>query len=349
MKQKVVLYKQIPDAELARLERHFEVSYFDGISEDNYAAFIEALAQADGLLGASKPMKENVLKHAPNLKACSTISVGLDQFDVDYLNQRGIALMHTPSVLTETTADTIFTLLMSTARRTVELSTMVREGRWQRSIGSEHYGVNVYGKTLGVIGMGRIGYAVAKRAHLGFDMPVNYFNLAAHEQADRDLNATQMSLEEVLKTSDFVVVVLPLTAETEKLIGAEQFAMMKPSTIFINGSRGKIVDEQALIHALETQQILAAGLDVFEVEPLPATSPLCGLNNATLFPHIGSATHETRLGMVTCAVDNIIAALKGDLSVNCANGRELAALSTDSLANQESADMQQPTTSAISR
>ena len=323
MKKKVILYKSIPEAELARLNHHFNVHFFDGITSHNHAEVLIALSDAEGLIGASKPINEALLKHAPRLKACSTISVGLDQFDVDYLNQRDIALMHTPSVLTETTADTIFTLLMCSARRGVELSNMVREGQWQRSIGSEHYGVNIYGKTIGIIGMGRIGYALAKRAHLGFDMPVHYFNLSANEKADSELNAQQMSLEEVLKTADFVCSVLPLTKETEKLIGAEQFTMMKPSAIFINGSRGKIVDEVAMIDALEKKQILAVGLDVFEVEPLPASSPLCQLDNATLFPHIGSATHETRNAMVTCAVDNLIAALNGDLSHNCANRYEI--------------------------
>ncbi|ANU38986.1 NAD(P)-dependent oxidoreductase [Vibrio scophthalmi] len=323
MKKKVVLYKQIPSAELMRLKMHFEVCFFDGLNDDNYDEFISSLSDAHGLIGASKPINESILKYAPKLKACSTISVGLDQFDVDYLNQRGIALMHTPSVLTETTADTIFTLLMCSARRGVELSNMVREGQWQRSIGSEHYGVNIYGKTIGIIGMGRIGYALAKRAHLGFDMPVHYFNLSPNQQANSDLDAIQMSLEEVLKTADFVCVVLPLTKQTEKLIGAEQLAMMKPSAIFINGSRGKIVDEAALIEALQQKTILAAGLDVFEVEPLPASSQLCRLDNVTLFPHIGSATHETRNAMVTCAVDNLIAALNNDLSLNCANQHQL--------------------------
>lgn len=323
MKKKIVLYKSIPEAEIKRLQAHFEVCTFDGLDDANYAEFLSSLSDAHGLIGASKPINQEVLSHAPMLEVCSTISVGIDQFDLESLNQRGIALMHTPSVLTETTADTIFTLLMCTARRGVELSNMVREGQWKRSIGSEHYGVNIYGKTIGVIGMGRIGYALAKRAHLGFDMPVHYFNLSANEKANNVLNAKQMSLEEVLKTSDFVCMVLPLTKQTEKLIGEKQFAMMKPSAIFINGSRGKVVDETALIKALKSRQILAAGLDVFDVEPLPETSPLCQLDNATLFPHIGSATHETRHAMVTCAVDNLIAALNNDLSHNCANQNQI--------------------------
>ncbi|MFT6141706.1 MAG: gluconate 2-dehydrogenase [Psychromonas sp.] len=319
MKKKIVLYKKIPDAEICRLSEHFEVAFFDGFTTENKDDVLAALAEVEGVIGASMPMKPELLECAPHLKVCSTISVGLDQFNIDYLNQRSIALMHTPSVLTETTADTIFTLLMCTARRAIELSNMVRDGEWTKSIGSKQYGVNVHAKTIGIIGMGSIGYALAKRAHMGFDMPVHYFNNSVNERAEVDFNAKKMSLEKVLQTSDFVCVVLPLTKETEKMIAANELAMMKPSSIFINGSRGKIVDESALIAALHDQKILAAGLDVFEVEPLPSSSPLLQLQNAILFPHIGSATHETRLEMVSCAVDNLIAALSGDLSQNCAN------------------------------
>jgi glyoxylate/hydroxypyruvate/2-ketogluconate reductase len=227
--------------------------------------------------------------------------------------------MHTPGVLNETTADTMFTLIMCTARRAVELSNMVREGRWTSNIGEALYGTDVHGKTLGIIGMGRIGYAIAKRGHFGFDMKIQYSNRSRKLDAEQDLNATYMEMEELLKTSDFVCVMTPLTAETERLIGAKEFAMMKKSAIFINGSRGKVIDEAALVDALNNGTIRAAGLDVFEVEPLPGDSPLCKLDNAVLFPHIGSATAETRLAMITCAVDNLINALNGDISQNCAN------------------------------
>lgn len=174
-------------------------------------------------------------------------------------------------------------------------------------------------KNLSIIGMGRIGYAIAKRGHFGFNMKIQYSNRSRKPDAEQDLNATYMDLEELLKTSDFVCVMTPLTAETERLIGAKEFAMMKKSAIFINGSRGKVIDEAALVEALSNGTIRAAGLDVFEVEPLPSDSPLCKLNNAVLFPHIGSATAETRLAMITCAVDNLIDALNGDVSKNCAN------------------------------
>ncbi|UTV98942.1 D-glycerate dehydrogenase [Marinomonas rhizomae] len=319
MKKKVILYRDIPAEERQRLEAQYDVTFFNNINEDNKDAFIAALADTEGLIGTSTKMGAELLSLAPRLKAASTISVGTDLYDLNYLTERGIPLMHTPGVLDETTADTMFTLIMCTARRAVELSNMVREGRWNSNIGESLYGTDVHGKTLGIIGMGRIGYAIAKRGHFGFNMKIQYSNRSRKPDAEQDLNATYMDMEELLKTSDFVCVMTPLTAETERLIGAKEFAMMKPNAIFINGSRGKVIDEAALIDALSKRTIRAAGLDVFEVEPLPGDSPLCKLDNAVLFPHIGSATAETRLAMITCAVDNLINALNGDISQNCAN------------------------------
>jgi gluconate 2-dehydrogenase len=300
MKKKVILYRDISAQERQRLDNQFDITFFNGINEENKDAFIAALADVEGLIGTSTNMSSDLLSLAPKLKAASTISVGTDLYDLNHLTERGIPLMHTPGVLNETTADTLFTLIMCTARRAVELSNMVREGRWISNIGEALYGTDVHGKTLGIIGMGRIGYAIAKRGHFGFDMKIQYSNRSRNLDAEKDLNATYMDIESLLKTSDFVCVMTPLTPQTERLIGAKEFAMMKESAIFINGSRGK-------------------GLDVFEVEPLPASSSLCKLENVVLFPHIGSATTETRLKMVSCAVDNLINALNGDTSQNCAN------------------------------
>lgn len=319
MKKKVILYRDIPVEERQRLEAQYDVTFFNSINEDNKGAFIAALADAEGLIGTSTKMSSELLSLAPKLKAASTISVGTDLYDLNYLTERGIPLMHTPGVLNETTADTMFTLIMCAARRAVELSNMVREGRWTSNIGETLYGTDVHGKTLGIIGMGRIGYAIAKRGHFGFDMKIQYSNRSRKQDAEQTLSATYMEMEELLQTSDFVCVMTPLTPETERLIGVKEFAMMKKSAIFINGSRGKVIDEAALVDALSNGTIRAAGLDVFEVEPLSGDSPLCKLDNAVLFPHIGSATAETRLAMITCAVDNLINALNGDISKNCAN------------------------------
>lgn len=319
MKKNVILYKTIPYTQLARLQQQFKVTVFEEITDENKASFLQALSTAEGIIGASYPITATELALAPQLKAASTISVGVDQFDIDAMNARKIALMHTPNVLTETTADTIFTLVLCSARRIIEMAEMVKNGQWTKSIGESDYGSNVNGKTIGILGMGRIGYAVAKRANAGFGMPVLYYSNHAHVEAETKLNARRCDLDTLLKESDFVCVVVPLLPSTEKLIGKAELAKMKPSAFLINGSRGKIIDEAALITALENGTIRGAGLDVFEVEPLPADSKLLTLPNVVALPHIGSATHETRYAMVECAVDNLIAALNGDLRENCAN------------------------------
>lgn len=319
MNHNLVLYKCIPEAELARLNLSFSVECFDGVNPDNLAEFTTALKNADALIGSSVNLGKELLDQAPNLKVISTISTGIDCFDLSYLNKRNIALMHTPDVLTETTADTIFALMMCTARRTTELNNLVTSGLWTKNLEEQHYGTDVYGKTLGILGMGRIGYAIAKRAFCGFDMSVNYYNRSVNKKAEQDFLAKKMSLDTLLEQSDFVCCVLPSTADTELLIGKRELNLMKSTAIFINGGRGNVVDEEALIEVLSNQTIRAAGLDVYQVEPLPCSSKLTGLPNVVLFPHIGSATKETRLAMVNCAIDNVIAALEGRLKRNCAN------------------------------
>jgi phosphogluconate 2-dehydrogenase len=222
-------------------------------------------------------------------------------------------------VLTETTADTGFALILAAARRVVELANMVRSGQWSRNIGPTHFGTDVHGKTLGIIGMGRIGEALAQRGHFGFGMPVIYYSQSGKPAVEARFDAQYRSLEDLLQQADFICLTLPLTAQTEGLIGAEQFALMRPESIFINISRGKVVDEAAMIEALRHQRIRAAGLDVFEREPLNHDSPLLQLNNVVATPHMGSATHETREAMARCAVENLLAALKGEKPANLVN------------------------------
>lgn len=323
MKPKVLLYKSIPDTELEKLHSHFDVTQFHGINDDNRAAFTAALSEAEGIIGSGVAMPPSLLDNAPKLKAVSTISVGTDQFDLNYLSQRGIPLIHTPAVLNETVADTVILLALGAARRAGELSAMVKQGQWVKNLTEEHYGVDFYGKKLGIIGMGRIGYAVAKRAHHGFGMSICYHNRSVNSDAEQDFAAQRLALDELLQSSDFIVVLVPLSPETEQLIGEREFALMKPSAVFVNAARGKVVDEAAMIRALQNRTIRAAGLDVFTVEPLPASSPLTQLDNAFLLPHIGSATGETRLSMVQCAVDGFIAAMNGDYSKACANRNQL--------------------------
>nr|WP_288408318.1 D-glycerate dehydrogenase [uncultured Herbaspirillum sp.] len=312
MKQRVVVYKKLPEPLVQRLQAEFELTLFDRITEDNRADFLAALKMADGMIGASLPITNAMLDGAPRLKIASTISVGVDNFDLDYFRQRGLMLAHTPGVLTEATADTIFALILATARRVVELADYVKAGRWKGSIGEAQFGVNVHGKTLGLIGMGRIGSAVARRARHGFGMSILYHNTRPNPEAERELGARYVSRDALLSQADFVCLMLPLTPATERMFGAREFCLMKRSAIFINASRGRIVDEAALIAALQENTIYGAGLDVFEVEPLPVSSPLLQLPNVVALPHIGSATHETRLAMAELAVANLIAGLRGE-------------------------------------
>jgi phosphogluconate 2-dehydrogenase len=304
---------------MARLHEHADVTLIDNLNPEGIAQLRDALPRAQGLLGASLKLDAQLLDLAPNLEAIASVSVGVDNYDIDYLTERRILLSNTPDVLTETTADTGFALILATARRVVELANMVRAGQWQRNIGPAHFGTDVHGKTLGIIGMGRIGEALAQRGHFGFGMPVIYHSHSPKPAVEQRFNAQYRSLTELLQQADFICLTLPLTAETEGLIGAEEFALMRPESIFINISRGKVVDETALIEALRTGQIRAAGLDVFEREPLQTDSPLLTLNNVVATPHMGSATHETREAMARCAVDNLLMALAGERPKNLVN------------------------------
>ncbi len=313
-RRNIVVFRELPDDQLARLQAVHDVTVANPRVPAQRDAFFAALPKAQGLIGSSYPITDALLDEAPQLQAISSISVGVDNYPLASLHQRGIALCHTPGVLTETTADTIFALLMATSRRIPELALYVRSGQWQRNIGDELFGWDVHGKTIGILGMGRIGLALARRAALGFGMPVIYNNRS--QVPDSELGALAghvryVERDALLREADFIVSVLPSTPETKHLLGASAFAQMKKSAIVINGSRGAIVDEDALLHALDTDQIRAAGLDVFATEPLPVESPLRTHPKVVALPHIGSATHETRHAMAEMATTNLLQALEG--------------------------------------
>ena len=304
---------------MQRLQDRADVTLIERLDAHGLEQLRAALPQAQGLLGASLKLDAQWLDLAPRLEAIASVSVGIDNYDLDYLTARHILLTNTPDVLTETTADTGFALILASARRVVELAIRVRNGQWQKNIGPEHFGTDVHGKTLGIIGMGRIGEALAQRGHFGFGMPVIYHSHSPKPAVEARFGARYRSLKALLQEADFICLTLPLTAETQGLIGAEQFALMRTDSIFINISRGKVVDEAALIHALQQGQIRGAGLDVFEREPLDPASPLLTLDNVVATPHIGSATIETREAMARCAVDNLLAALDGQRPPNLVN------------------------------
>ncbi len=319
MKKCILAYGRLSDDQLAQLAREFEVRNFTGLASSEDPAFRAALPEAHGLIGSSLTITRELLDMAPRLEAIATISVGHDNYPVEELTRRGILLCNTPDVLTETTADTGFLLIMATARRAVELAEFVRRGDWQQSLGPEHFGTDVHGKTLGMVGFGRIGAAIARRGALGFGMKVLYSNASPKPDLEAELGAERRELDALLADADIVCITVPLTAETEHMIGAREFGLMKPSAILVNIARGKVIQEAALINALETGQIHAAGLDVFEHEPLSPESPLPHMANVVALPHIGSATHETRNAMAQRAVDNLRLALKGQRPISLVN------------------------------
>lgn len=311
-RKNVLVFRELPPDQLVRLQAVHDVTIANPRVPAQEAAFFDALPHAQGLIGSSYRIDETVLARAPRLEVISSISVGVDNYALPALRARGITLCHTPGVLTETTADTIFSLIMATSRRLVELAGHVRDGRWLRNIGEDLFGWDVHGKTLGIVGFGRIGQALARRAALGFGMPVVFDNRGAvavpSELAGR---VRQVTMEELLATADVVALVLPLTEQSRSMMGPAQFAAMKPGAMFINGARGGLVQEDALLQALESGHLRAAGLDVFATEPLPLDSPLRTHPKVTALPHIGSATHETRHAMARMATDNLLQALAG--------------------------------------
>jgi glyoxylate reductase len=257
-----------------------------------------------------------LIEAAGKLRVISNVAVGFDNVDVASPTARGIAVRNTPGVLTETTADLAWALMLAVARRVVEAERFVRESRWRTWDPSLLLGHDVHGATLGVVGFGKIGRAVARRAH-GFDMRVLYTALSAD---DRPIEgADRVELDELLRESDFVSLHVPLTPETHHLIGEAQLRMMKPSAILVNTARGAVIDQKALVRALSEGWIAGAGLDVAEVEPIPAGDALLRAPNAVLLPHIGSASHATRARMSDMAVDNCLAGLRGERLPNCVN------------------------------
>jgi len=312
MKQTVLVFRSLPDDLQARISARHEVVVADPRRPEQVEAFRDALPHAHGMIGSSVKLGAQELALAPQLQVISSISVGVDNYDLAYLKQRGIRLCHTPGVLTETTADTIFSLVMATSRRLVELSNLVREGRWTRNIGEDLFGWDVNRKTIGILGFGRIGQALARRAALGFGMKVLYVNEGEVDTTAYNGLVQRAALEDALASADIVCVTLPLTDETRGLMGPREFASMKRGAFFINGARGAIVQEPALLAALDSGHLRGAGLDVFATEPLPLESPLRTHPLVTPLPHIGSATHETRRAMAEMATDSLLAALAGE-------------------------------------
>ena len=317
-KPKVFVTRIIPDKGLEMIRDACDMTLWDDELPPPYDVLKEQAVQSDGLLTLlSDKINEELFQAAPNLKVVSQMAVGFDNIEIPAATARGIPVGHTPGVLTDTTADFAFALLMAAARRISESERYVHAGKWRTWGPTLFMGEDIYGATLGIIGMGRIGQAMAKRAS-GFDMRVIY-----HDQVEvpaaQALGAELLPLEDVLAQSDFLSLHSPLTPETRHMINAQALATMKPTSILINTSRGPVVDPEALHHALATGEIAYAALDVTEPEPIPMDSPLLKLDNCLIVPHIASSSIATRTKMSVMSAENLIAGLTGKPLPHCVN------------------------------
>jgi glyoxylate reductase len=315
---KVFISRPLPQAAVERVAARCDCRM---VAEDAPLAperLAEACRDVEGLMASAVRVSAEILAQAPRLRVIANVGVGYDNIDVGACTERGILVTNTPDVLTEATADLAFALLMAAARRVVEGDRYVREGRWQHWLWGLLWGTDLYRKTLGVYGLGRIGKAVARRAR-GFSMRILYHDLErATPEIEQELGAELVERETLLREADFLTLHVPLTPATHRLIGARELALLKPTAYLINAARGKVVDEAALVEALQSGRIAGAGLDVFEDEPRVPPG-LLALPNVVLTPHVGSATSETRLAMAMLAADNLLAGLEGRRPPNLVN------------------------------
>lgn len=324
MQKKVLVTGNIPRQVVESLEKFFTVSVHTEDKPMERDKLTDAVRDANGLMSMiTDNVNEDLMYRAPYLEMIANMAVGYNNIDVDAATRRGLPVSNTPGVLTDTTADVAFTLILSTARRVVEGDRMVREGRFLYWAPFLFLGTEVTGKTLGIIGMGRIGKAVARRAR-GFNMRIIYNNRQRLDsREEQEINAEYADMQTLLATADYVSVHVPLMAETKHLISKKELSMMKRTAFLINTSRGPVVDEVALVECLREKGIAGAGLDVYENEPAIAPG-LDKLENVVLLPHVGSATLETRTKMAVMAAENLIAGLSGRTPPNLINPEVLS-------------------------
>jgi glyoxylate reductase len=316
--EKVLVTREIPEAGLRPLE-DFDVTVLSEAPPER-DELLEAARGAAGVISTVTEKIDDEFMDAAGdgLKVVANLAVGYDNVDVEAANERGVIVTNTPGVLDETTADMAFMLLLAAARRLGEAERVLRAGNWEWWGPKLFMGPDVWGKKLGIIGLGRIGQAVARRAK-GFDMDILYHNRSRKEEEEQELGARYLDLDELLETADFVTIHTPLTDETQHLIGPAELEKMKPEAVLVNTSRGPVVDEDALAEALAEGRIFAAGLDVYEEEP-KVHSKLLELENVVLAPHIGSGSIETRNKMAALAAENLAAVLRGEQPKTPVNG-----------------------------
>ena len=281
---------------------------------------LDKLADVEGLLcPGTLTVDKEILDAAPQLRVVSNVAVGYSNLDIKTLNARRIPIGYTPTVLTETTADLAFALILASARRIIEADSYVKQRKWLNVGQTDLFGVDVNNTTLGIVGLGRIGGQVAKRAK-AFNMRVLYYDIIRREDIEQLLGIEYVAdLHELLAASDFVSIHTDLSEKTRHMIGAKEFAVMKPTAIFINIARGPVVDQNAMYEALKSKKILRAALDVVAVEPIPPDDPLLSLDNVIITPHVGSAVLRTRKQMLEVGIENLLAGLRGERMPYCAN------------------------------
>ncbi len=319
VRPRVFVTRQLPGEALDRLGKQVELRVWEGELPPPREALLEVAPTVEGLITLlTDRVDEPLLLQAPSLRAVSNVAVGYDNIDVAACSARRIPVGHTPGVLTETTADFTFALLMGLARRVAEADTYVRAGKWRTWSPTLLLGADVHGATLGLVGLGEIGAAVARRAR-GFGMRVLYVHRRARPELEAELGVRRVDKATLLAESDFLSLHVPLTPETRHWVGRAELAAMKPGAMLINTARGPVVDQAALAEALERGHLGGAALDVTDPEPLPLDSPLLRLPNVLLAPHIASASHATRGRMASMAVDNLLTALDGHRPPHCVN------------------------------
>ncbi|MEE8396622.1 MAG: D-glycerate dehydrogenase [bacterium] len=318
-KPKVVITREPPGPALARVREACEVFMWPEDSPMPRDLLLEQARDAEGLHTIiTDGVDGELLEAAPRLKVISSFSVGVDYIDLKACTARGIPVGYTPGAVTEATADQAFALMFAASRRVVEGAGYVRAGKWSGWSPLTMIANDVFGKTLGIVGLGRIGQAVARRAR-GFSMRILYHNRNPNPEAERELGAHYATLQELLRESDIVVLTVPYSAETHHLMDKTTLAQMKRSAYLINVARGGVVDSDALAEALRAGTIRGAGLDVTEPEPIPMEHPLLALDSCVIVPHVGTATWEARAAMTEISVENLLRGLRGEPLLHCAN------------------------------
>ncbi len=317
---RIYVTRELPERGLNLIKQHFDVQIWPEYAPPPKKTIIEKVKDADGLASLlSDKIDSEVFDSAPKLKIVAQLAVGFDNIDIPEATKRGIYVTNTPEVLTDTTADFAWALLMAVARRVVEADKYVRSGQWKVGWHPNMLtGRDVYDSTIGIVGAGRIGYSMAKRAK-GFNMKILFYDVIPRPEMEKDFGAKRVDLDTLFGEADFVTIHVPLMKETHHLVNADRLKLMKRTAYLINNSRGPVVDEKALSEALKEGKIAGAGLDVFEQEPTPMSNPLLKFDNVVVAPHISSASLETRAKMAEMVAENLVAFFEGRRPPNLLN------------------------------